>query len=57
MHMSKDLLDVCDLSVEYRTSDGTVKAVNGLDLRVGTGEASAWLEKPEPVRLQRLSPS
>lgn len=39
MHMSKDLLDVCDLSVEYRTSDGTVKAVNGLDLRVGTGES------------------
>lgn len=32
------LLQIRDLSVEYRTEDGIVKAVNGIDLNVGKGE-------------------
>ncbi len=35
---SEVLLQIRDLSVEYRTEDGIVKAVNGIDLNVGKGE-------------------
>lgn len=36
--MSKPLLDIQDLNVEYRTFEGRVKAVNGLSLKVMQGQ-------------------
>jgi peptide/nickel transport system ATP-binding protein len=33
------VLDVRDLRVHYRTGDGEVRAVDGIDLRVSPGEA------------------
>ena len=35
------LLQVRDLNVSFRTGDGTVNAVNGVDLRVAAGQAIA----------------
>ncbi len=36
--VDRPLLDIADLSVEYRTFDGVVSAVNGLNLSIGAGE-------------------
>ena len=36
--MSDKLLDVRDLVIEYVTDDGTVHAVNRVDLQIGRGE-------------------
>ena len=36
-HMSRDLLDIEDLHVEYRRGGTLVRAVDGLDLRVERG--------------------
>lgn len=36
---AKKILSIKGLSVEYRTSDGVVKALNGLDLEVGHGQS------------------
>ena len=38
-NIDNTLLSIKDLYVEYRTYDGTVKAINGLDLTVQKGEA------------------
>ena len=36
-----NLLDVSDLSVEFSTSDGVIKAVNHLNLSIGHGDTLA----------------
>lgn len=36
--MSEQLLEITDLSIHYITEDGTVKAVDGMNLQVGKGE-------------------
>lgn len=35
MHMKNNILNISDISVEYRIFDGVVKAVNDLNLRIG----------------------
>ena len=39
----KYLLNIQDLSIEYRTDDGITKAVNGLNLRVREGETLGFV--------------
>ena len=43
-------LEIEDLSVEFRTRDRTVYAVNGLDLKIRKGETWGWWVRPVRAR-------
>ena len=48
--MGDTLLEVKDLTVDFRTDDGTVQAVRGVDPRIARS-LHTWLQQPENGRL------
>lgn len=51
MNQSEKILEIKDLCVEFKTVEGTVKAINHLNYTLHKGESSALSARAEAVRV------
>lgn len=51
MNQSEKILEIKDLCVEFKTVEGTVKAINHLNYTLHKGEKQALLARAEAVRV------